>query len=86
MDQSDAVTEGCSRSRCVSVWDVCDRVCMYMGKTGLRFWNSLRDNVAAAENRRILKGELVWWAMQVLPVSVQRGNAELYCRSGLGIS
>ena len=35
---------------------------------------------------RIPKGAFVRWAMQVLSVMVQRGNAEMYRRSGLVIS
>ena len=40
----------------------------------------------AAEGGRIPKGEFVRWAMQLLSVTVQRGNAEMYRRSGLIIS
>ena len=32
------------------------------------------------------KGAFVRWAMQLLSVTVQRGNAEIYRRSGLVIS
>ena len=35
---------------------------------------------------RIPKGAFVRWAMQLLLVTVQRGNAEMYRRSGLVIS
>ena len=35
---------------------------------------------------RIPKGAFVRWAMQLLSVTVQRGNAEMYRRSGLVIS
>ena len=42
----------------------------------------------AAESGRIPKGAFVRWAMQLLSVTVtvQRGNAEMYRRSGLVIS
>ena len=40
----------------------------------------------AAETRRFPKGAFVRWAMQLLSVTVQRGNAEMYRRSGLVIS
>ena len=40
----------------------------------------------AAESGRIPKGALVRWAMQLLLVTVQRGSAEIYRRSGLIIS
>ena len=40
----------------------------------------------AAESGRIPKGALVRWAMHLLSVTVQRGNAEMYRRSGLIIS
>ena len=40
----------------------------------------------AAESGRIPKGAFVRWAMQLLSVTVQRGNAEMYRRSGLIIS
>ena len=46
--------------------------------------NRLRDN--AAESGRIPNGAFVRWAMQLLSVTVQRGNAERYRRSGLVIS
>ena len=40
----------------------------------------------AAESGRIPKGAFVRWAMQLLSVTVQRGNAEMYRRSGRIIS
>ena len=40
----------------------------------------------AAESGRIPKGAFVPWAMQLLSVTEQRGNAEMYSRSGLIIS
>ena len=58
--------------------------CGYMGKEALKFVNRLGD--IAAESGRIPKGAFVRWAMQLLSVTVQRGNAEMYRRSGLVIS
>ena len=46
--------------------------------------NRLGDIVA--ESGRIPKGAFVHWAMQLLSVTVWRGNAEMYRRSGLIIS
>ena len=40
----------------------------------------------AAESGGIPKAAFVRWAMQLLSVTVQRGNAEMYRRSGLVIS
>ena len=40
----------------------------------------------SAESGRIPKGAFVRCAMQLLSVTVQRGNAEMYRRSGLVIS
>ena len=40
----------------------------------------------AAESGRIPKGAFVRWAMQLLSVTVQQENAEMYRRSGLIIS
>ena len=50
----------------------------------VKFVNRLGD--IAAESGRIPKGAFVRWAMQLLSVTVQRGNAEMYRRSGLIIS
>ena len=58
--------------------------CGYMGKEAVKFVNRLGD--IAAESGRIPKGAFVRWAMQLLSVTVQRGNAEMYRRSGLVIS
>ena len=58
--------------------------CGYMGKGAVRFVNRL--GVIAAESGRIPKGAFVRWAMQLLAVMVQRGNAEMYRRSWLVIS
>ena len=55
-----------------------------MGKEAVRFVSRLGD--IAAESGRIPKGEFVRWAIQLLSVTVQRGNAEMYRRSGLIIS
>ena len=40
----------------------------------------------AGESGRMPKGACVCWAMQLLSVTVQRGNAEMCRRSGLLIS
>ena len=58
--------------------------CGYMGKEAVQFVNRL-DNIAA-EIGRIPGGAFVPWAMQMQSVKVQRGNAEMYRRSGLVIS
>ena len=55
-----------------------------MGKEAVKFVNRLGD--IAAESGCIPKGAFVRWAMQLLLVTVQRGNAEMYHRSGLVIS
>ena len=49
-----------------------------------QFVNRLDD--IAAESARIPKGAFVRWAMQLLSVTVQRGNAKIYRRSGPVIS
>ena len=54
--------------------------CGYMGNEAVKFVNRLED--IAAERGRIPKGAFVRWAMQLLSVG-QRGNAEMYRRSGL---
>ena len=58
--------------------------CRYMGKEAVMFVN--RHGDIAAESGRIPKGAFERWAMQLLSVTVQRGNAEMYRRSGLIIS
>ena len=60
--------------------------CGYMGKEAVKFVNRLGD--IAAESGRIPKGALIFvrWAMQLLSVTVQRGNTEVYRRRGLIIS
>ena len=57
-----------------------------MGKEAVKFVNRLGD--IAAESGRIPKGAFVRWAMQLLSVTVQRGNAEMHHGhwSGLVIS
>ena len=56
-----------------------------MGKEAVKFVNRLGD--IAAKSGRIPKGAFVRWAMQLLSVTtVQRGNDEMYRRSGLVIS
>ena len=59
-------------------------MCGYMGKEAVKFVNCLGD--IADESGRIFKGAFVRWAMLLLSVTVQRENAEMYCRSGLVIS
>ena len=54
-----------------------------MGKEAVK---SVSLGDIAAESGRIPKGACVHWAMQLLSVTVQRGNAEMYRRSGLVIS
>ena len=49
-----------------------------MGKEAAKFVNCLGDS--AAESGRVPKGIFVRWAMQLLSVTVQRGNAEMYRR------
>ena len=58
--------------------------CGYMGNEAVKFVNRLGD--IAAESGRIPKRAFGRWAMQLLLVTVQRGNAEMYRRSGLVIS
>ena len=55
-----------------------------MGKEAVKFVNRLED--IAAESGCIPKGAFVRWTMQLLSVTVQRGNSEMYRRSGLVIS
>ena len=54
--------------------------CGNMGEEALKFVNRLKD--IAAESCHTLKGAFVRWAMQLLSVTVQRGNTEMYRRSG----
>ena len=58
--------------------------CGYMVKDAVKFVNRLGN--IAAESGRIPKGAFVRLAMQLLSVTVQRGNAEVYRRSWLIIS
>ena len=58
--------------------------CGYKGKEAVKFGYRLGD--IAAESGRIRKGAFVRRAMQLLSVTVQRGNAEMHGRSGLVIS
>ena len=58
--------------------------CGYMGKGAVRFVACLGDIVP--ESGRIPKGAFVRRAMQLLSVTVPRGSAEMYRRSGLVIS
>ena len=58
--------------------------CGYMGKEAVKFVNRFGD--ITAESGRISKGAFVRSAMQLLSVTVHRGSAEMYRRSGLVIS
>ena len=58
--------------------------CGCMGKEAATF--ATRLGAIAAESGRIPKGAAVRWAMQLLSVTSQRGNAEMYHRSGLIVS
>ena len=60
--------------------------CGYMGKEAVKFVNRLAIGDIAGESGRIPKGAFVRLAMQLLSVTVQRGKAEMYRRSGLVIS
>ena len=57
--------------------------CGYMGKEAVKFVKRLGD--IAAESSRIPKGAIVCWAI-LMHLPVQRGNAEMYRRSGLIVS
>ena len=52
-----------------------------MSKEAVKFVNRLGD--IAAESGRIPKGELLRCALQLLSVTAQRQNAEMYHWSGL---
>ena len=58
--------------------------CGYMGKAAVAFVSEL--GAVAADSGRIPKGAFVRWAMQLLSVALQKGNAEMYRKSGLVIS
>lgn len=58
--------------------------CGFLGKEAVKFVGEL-GGFAAAEGR-IPKTAFVQWAMQILSVSLQKGNAEMYRKSGLVIS
>ena len=58
--------------------------CGYMGKAALGFVGRLGD--VAAGSGRISKSAFVRWAMQVLSVALQKGNADMYRAFGLVIS
>ena len=60
--------------------------CGYMGKAAVKFVNRLAIGDIAGESGCIPKGAFVRLAMQLLSVTVQRGKAEMYRRSGLVIS
>ena len=55
-----------------------------MGTEAVNFVDRLGD--IAAESGRIPQGAFVRWAMQLLSVTAQRGNAEMHLWSGLIIS
>ena len=58
--------------------------CGRLGPAALRFLGQLGSVVAGGG--RISKGAFLRWAMQLLSVSLQKGNAEMYRKSGLVIS
>ena len=58
--------------------------CGYMGKAAVGFLSELGD--VAAENGRISKAAFMRWGMQVLSVSLQKGNADMYRAFGVHIS
>ena len=58
--------------------------CSYMGKEAVQIVNRLGD--IAATSVRIPRGAFVRWEMPLLSVTVQRGFAEIYRRSGLVMS
>ena len=58
--------------------------CGYMGKEAVRFVDRVAE--VAAESGRIPKGAFTRWAMRVLSVALQKGNAFMYRKSGLVIS
>ena len=58
--------------------------CGYMGQEAVRFVDRLGG--IAASSGRIPKGAFVRWAMQLLSVAVQKGNAGMYHKLGLVIS
>ena len=57
-----------------------------MGLAALHFMAQLAIGSIAAGDRRISKGDFLCWAMQLLSVSLQKGNAAMYRKSGLVIS
>ena len=57
--------------------------CGYSSKEAVRCVNRLGDIAAASED--IIKGAFVRWETQLLSVTVQRGDAKMYRRSGLAI-
>ena len=60
------------------------KTCGYMGNEALQFVDRLGE--IADESWLIPKGAFLRCKMQLLSVTVQRGNAEMYHRSGLSIS
>ena len=55
-------------------------MCGYIGKEAVPCAN--RPGGIAAESGRIPKGAFVGWAMQLLSVTVQKGNVDLCRRNG----
>ena len=55
--------------------------CGRMGQEALKFMSALGD--VASASGRIPKGAFLRWAMQLLSVALQKGNADMYRRSGL---
>ena len=60
-----------------------EKTCRYRANVAVRFVKCLGD--IAADIGRIPKGAFVRWAMQLLSMLVQGGNADMYHRNGLFI-
>ena len=58
--------------------------CGYMGKAAIEFVDRLAG--IAAESGRISKAAFTRWAHQILSVTLQKGNAEMYRRFGVVIA
>ena len=58
--------------------------CGYMGEAALKFVDRLAS--VAAESGRIPKAAFMRWALQVMSVALQKGNADMYRRFGVVLS
>ena len=56
----------------------------YLGEAALKFVDRLAG--VAAESGRIPKAAFMRWALQVMSVALQKGNADMYRRFGVVIS